>query len=182
MRESGSLGLNMLPLHVVTSVQFLNLPTAPLYTIFKEKKIKLNEMSLWTYNHLFSLSNILVWAINHRATQWMKIPSCTSNTRQWYLLVSFARAIVKHCLFCVSYLIFSSNYQEEKDEQGRAKKCKLDSKLLNPSEMIVLFCCHANRHVRNPIIYSIIPVPGYYYNKFFSSFLSLCSHIQSLVF
>lgn len=98
------------------------------------------------------------------------------------LVVSFARAIVKHSLFCVSYLIFSSNYQEEKDEQGRAKKCKLDSKLLNPSEMIVLFCCHANRHVRNLIIYSIIPVPGYYYDKFFSSFLSLCSHIQGLVF
>lgn len=34
--------------------------------------------------------------------------------------------------------------------------------------MIVLFSCHANRHVRNLIIHSIIPVPGCYYNDFFS--------------
>ena len=32
--------------------------------------------------------------------------------------------------------------------------------------MTVLFCCQASRHVRNLIIYSIICVPGYYYNKF----------------
>lgn len=30
--------------------------------------------------------------------------------------------------------------------------------------MTVLFCCQASRHVRNLIIYSIICVPGYYYN------------------
>lgn len=49
--------------------------------------------------------------------------------------------------------------------------------------MTLLFCCHANRHVRNLIIYSIICVPGYYYNKVFSSSCHcVCMYSHLLLF